>query len=164
MATIELNNSDLVLARLVADKRNEMNEGRGNAPAYARNSDRMEDNSVAMYASTRCELATAKAFNRYWHASWWSAEHHHLHKDEPDVGVNIEVKRARSPHHSLLVKEDYATLDRVIVLAYAHTDPDNLVDVIGYIKATTAWDIGLPVDWDNSGLLRQVPQHKLTAI
>jgi hypothetical protein len=115
MATIELNDSDLVLARLVADKRNEMNTGRGDAPAYARNSDRMEDNTVAMYASTRCELATAKAFNRYWHASWWPATHHHLHKHEPDVGVNIEVKRIRSPHNPLLVKEDYVTLDRVIV-------------------------------------------------
>lgn len=164
MATIELNDSDLVLARLVADKRNEMNTGRGDAPAYARNSERMEDNTVAMYASTRCELATAKAFNRYWHASWWPAEQHHLHKHEPDVGVNIEVKRIRSPHNPLLVKEDYVTLDRVIVLAYAHTDPENLVDVIGFIPATTAWDIGLPVDWDNSGLLRQVPQDKLTAI
>lgn len=164
MATIHLNESDLVLARLVADKRNEMNEGRGDAPAYAKNSERMEDNSVAMYASTRCELATAKAFNRFWHASWWPANQHHLHKHEPDVGKNIEVKRIRAPHNPLLVKEDYVTLDRVIVLAYAHTDPEHLVDVIGYINAKTAWEVGTPVDWDNSGLLRQVTQQQLTAI
>lgn len=164
MARIDLNESDLVLCRLVADKRNEMNTGRGDAPAYARNSERMEDNSVAMFASTRCEMAVAKAFNRFWHASWWPADTHHLHKHEPDVGMNIEVKRIRAPHNPLLVKEDYVTLDRVIVLAYAHDEPATHVDVIGYINAKDAWDIGEPVPWDNSQLLRQVPQSKLTPI
>ncbi len=164
MARIDLNDSDLVICRLVADKRNEMNLGRGDAPAYARNSERMEDNSVAMYASTRCELAVAKATNRFWHASWWPAEQHHLHKHEPDVGQNIEVKRVRSLHNPLLVKEDYVALDRVIFMAYAHTDPENHVEVIGYIKAVDAWNLGEPVDWDESKLLRAVPQQLLTKI
>lgn len=164
MATIRLNDSDLVICRLVADKRNEMNQGRGDAPAYARNSERMEDNSVAMYASTRCEMAVAKATNRFWHASWWPAETHHTHRYEPDVGMNIEVKRIRQPHNPLLVKEDYVALDRVIFLAYAHTDDEHNVDVIGYIKADLAWEIGQPVEWDNSKLLRAVPHNMLTPV
>jgi hypothetical protein len=164
MTTIKLNDSDLVICRLVADKRNEMNQGRGDAPAYALNSERMEDNSVAMYASTRCELAVAKVTNRFWHASWWPAEHHHIHKHEPDVGHNIEVKRIRSPHNPLLVKEDYVSLDRVIFLAYAHTDVEHHVDVIGYIKADLAWQIGQPVAWDESKLLRAVTHDMLTPV
>lgn len=164
MTVIELSDSDLILCRLVADKRNEMNIGRGDAPAYARNSERMEDNSVAMYASTRCEMAVAKATNRFWHASWWPVDQHHLHKHEPDVGTNIEVKRIRKPHNPLLIKEEYVDLNPIIFLAYAYPDPEHHVNVIGYLNAATAWEVGEPVDWDESKLLRAVPQHMLTQV
>lgn len=163
MVEIWLGDSDLILARLVADKRNEMNLARGDAPAYALNSERMEDNSVAMFASTRCEMAVAKHYNRYWHASWWAASDHGQHKHEPDVGHNIEVKRIRKRENPLLVKEQYAKENRHIVLAYAHSNPVNLVEVIGWITAAEAWRIGEPAPWDKSGRLRSVPQSMLNA-
>ena len=140
-----------------------MNMRRGDAPAYAMNAERMQDNYIANYASARCELATAKHTNRHWNASWWKPEQHHLYADRADVGDNIEVKRIRNAQHNLLVKQKYALLDHVLVLAFSDDNTPHNVTLIGWCKGPQAWEQGTPPEWDRSGKLRLLRQDQLTA-
>lgn len=160
---ISLTDSDLELAQFVARRCTDMNMRRGDAPAYAMNAERMQDNYIANYASARCELATAKHTNRHWNASWWKPEDHHLYGDRADVGEDIEVKRIRDPHHNLLLKQKYAILNHILVLAFSNDNTPHNVDLIGWARGPQAWEDGTPPAWDQSGKLRLVRQDQLTA-
>jgi hypothetical protein len=57
---------------------------------------RMEDNRTAQVAGAVCELAVAKATNKYWAGTAWAGADHDKEKHRADVGTNIEVKRVRT--------------------------------------------------------------------
>jgi len=56
----------------------------------------MEEDRKASVSSALCELAVAKHLNQYWHASIWCAAAHKKHRNPPDVGTNVEVRRLRT--------------------------------------------------------------------
>jgi hypothetical protein len=85
----------------------------------------------------------AKATGRQWHAKVWPPAEHWKHRDEPDVGRNIEVRRIREPNNGLVVREKDLNKGKVIFVAYPLPETGfRQVDVIGWLRAEDAWDLG----------------------
>jgi len=81
----------------VAAARTTANWKKEDASQYQGNKNRMEDNRTNNERACVCELAVAKATNRYWSGSEWPSDRHDDHKDkEADVGTNIEVRCIRT--------------------------------------------------------------------
>ena len=80
-----------------------------------------------------------------------------MHKDEPDVGRNIEVRHVTHPSAGLVVREKDLNRDKVLFLAYPDPATEyRTVQVIGWLRAEDAWANGRPVDD-----YRRVPQSLL---
>ena len=89
-------------ATLVGVRRYTANWGKADAPWY--DAERMEDDRTAQVAACVCELAVAKATNRYWSGHVWPASEHRARRDTPDVGHNIEVRRVRTSKRAAVRK------------------------------------------------------------
>jgi hypothetical protein len=153
---IILSEEELDKAKWVSAGRNAQNEGGKDKPYYHR--DLMQSDDVAGVASAAAECAVAKAVNRHWHAKVWPRDEHWRHVDEPDVGDNIEVRRIRESGNGLVVRKKDLHKGKVIFVAY----PDPLtgfkeVEVIGWLKADDAWEIGEDYLEDT----KRVPQRLL---
>lgn len=126
----------------------EVNVNTKDTPAYQDQSRKVyKDEGDAGFVMSVAECAVAKATNRTWHAKVWPASEHHLHKDEPDVGRNIEVRHITHPSAGLVVRSKDLGKDKVLFLAYP--DPETHyreVEVIGWLRAEDAWQVGKPVD------------------
>jgi len=103
---------------------------RGDAVHYDRS--KMEDDRTAQFAAAACELAVAKATNRYWHAHVWDHRDHGKYKNLPDVGDNIEVRRCRTRDAVAVRRSDAG---RVVFAARTVDDEFRRVELIGYIEA-----------------------------
>lgn len=125
------------------------NWGKPDASHYKK--DRMEDDRTATVAAAICELAVAKATNRYWHAHIWHASEHRRYRHLPDVGHNIEVRRIRDADHSKVAVRRHQTGQNLVIFA-AHPIPPEFrqVDVIGWMLYDEAWELGTPWAQDNS--------------
>lgn len=150
---------ELDWVRHVAEQRNVANEGKRDAAHY--DPARMQDNLVASVAACASELAVAKAVNRYWDGSYWSAGEHSRYADRPDVGTNIEVRRVRKRGNPLPVRKRDVDRGRVMFLAYPVPDDFREVHVLGYVKAADGWAVGRPADYDAAGNTRLVEQRHL---
>ena len=138
---ITLSDDELDQAKRVGDGRNAANTGSLDKPYYHR--ELMQDDETASFAAATAEAAVAKATGRQWHAKVWPAGEHWKHRDEPDVGRNIEVRRIREPNNGLVVREKDLNKGKVIFVAYPLPETGfRQVDVIGWLRAEDAWDLG----------------------
>lgn len=143
---VDLTSWELQIAYLVGMRREQANLHKTDAAHYDYR--RMEDNLRASLAASVCELAVAKATCRYWTMSAWDSGQHDIYRSDPDVLPNIEVKRVREPDNPLVVRRRDVKAERLIVTAYAIPDWFRSVDVIGWLPARTAWNIGFPSTYD----------------
>jgi hypothetical protein len=121
------------------------NWGKQDAKHYDRA--RMEDDRTAQQAACICELAVAKATNRYWSGHYWPASEHHKNRDMADVGTNIEVRRVRTGQSAAVRRKQ---LNQGLILFAAHLpDPEfRTVEVWGWLDMETAWALGEPATYD----------------
>lgn len=158
---VRLEDWELEWATHVATKRNEANEGKHDAPHY--DPARMQDNLTASIAACVAELATAKAYNLYWDGSYWKAGEHRKFAGRADVGQNVEVRRTRSPNGRLPVRSRDVVRDRIMVLAYSVPPEFREVRMLGTIRASKGWAVGVPADYDPEGT-RLVGQEHLSQV
>ena len=127
------------------------NWGKGNAVHYQR--ERMQDDRTAQVAACVAEIAVAKYANRYWSGSAWKASQHDRHKDAPDVGANIEVKRLRTGDYAPVRRKQ---VGKGLVLFVAKPIEPELRQVIifGFRDYDEAWNLAAPADYDKSGNTR----------
>ena len=159
---VALSDDELAQAKRVGDGRNEANLGSPDRPYYHR--ELMQDDETASFAAACAEAAVAKATGRHWHAKVWPASEHWKHRDEPDVGRNIEVRRIREPDNGLVVREKDLNKGKVIFVAYPVPETGfRQVDVIGWLRAEEAWDLGKDA-FEQTRRVSQSLVHKLEAV
>jgi hypothetical protein len=142
-------------AKRIGKERTIQNENSKDKAYYDRSRMVYEDDAVAGHAAAAAECAVAKATNRTWHAKVWPAAEHWRHKDEPDVGRNIEVRHVTKSHFGLVVRKKDLGSDKVLFLAYPDPATDfREVEVIGWMKAEDAWENGEPA-YEDSKRVRQ---------
>lgn len=137
---------ELEVAYTVGMRRDHANTTKRDARHY--DPSRMEDNLRASVASAACELAVAKATCCYWTMSVWDSSQHLLYRNLPDVLPNIEVRRVRERNNPLVVRKREVIRDRVIVSAYAEAPWFRVVEVLGWARASYAWEKGTPAAYD----------------
>ena len=106
-----------------------------------------DDRRTADMAAAICELAIAKATNRYWAGHVWAREDHQKYRGRPDVGTNIEVRRSKNNQSVMVFKKD---LNKNQILFAAHPIPPEfrLVHVWGFLNCDEAWKLGEPSKFD----------------
>lgn len=128
------------------------NWGKNDAPHYKK--EYMEDDRTAQVASAICELAVAKATNRFWSGHVWHKSEHAKYRDVPDVGTNIEVRRVRT-RETVAVRRHQ--LGKGLVLFAARPEPPEFreVHILGWMEYDAAWDLGeaAPYDTENTRVL-----------
>jgi hypothetical protein len=165
--TVALDPWEMQIAYLVGGRREQANLHKTDARHYDRR--RMENNLRASLAAACCEAAVAKATCCYWTMSAWDSGQHRDHRTMPDVLPNIEVKRIRDPDNPLVVRRRELKTNRLVVSAYAVPDWFEEVEVVGWLRAEDAWDVGNTAPYDPTGNTRLVnqsmlrPIHELTA-
>ena len=121
------------------------NWGKNDAPHYKK--ELMEDDRTAQVASAICELAVAKATNRYWSGHVWHQSEHARYRDVVDVGRNIEVRRVRNGETAAVRLHQ---LGDGLILFVARPEPPEFleVEVWGWIDYDAAWDLAEPAHYD----------------
>ena len=144
------------MASLVGARRYTANWGKDNAPWY--DAARMEDARTAQVAACVCELAVAKATNRYWSGHAWAPVEHRRRRDTPDVGHNIEVRRVRTSLNAAVRRHQ---VGKGLVLFVAQAVPPEFreVQVLGWIDMDEAWEKGVPSSYDSEGTRLLSPTH-----
>lgn len=144
MITVDLEPWEYAHACDVGIRRFAANWGKRDAAHYKK--DLMEDNRTAQVAAAICELAVAKHTNRYWSGHVWHGSEHDAHKDVPDVGRNIEVRRIRTGSRAAVRKHQ---LGKGLVLWVAKVVPPEFVSVelYGWMHYDEAWDKGEPAPY-----------------
>jgi hypothetical protein len=138
---IELEPWEYVHASNVGIARFAANWGKKDALHYKK--ELMEDDRTATVAAAICELAVAKATNRFWSGHVWSKEDHRKYKDVPDVGRNIEVRRVRKGTTVALRRHQLGK--GLILFAAQPVAPEFMtVDVWGWIDYDQAWELAEP--------------------
>ncbi len=136
---IKLNEWEWVHALNVGNMRYTANWHKKDASYYDKK--RMEDDRTAQQRACVCELAVAKATNRYWSGSVWKKDDHDRFKQKiADVGHNIEVRCVRTSEPALREQQ----LGKGLFLFAARTTNDELteVEILGYLDYDTAWELG----------------------
>lgn len=120
------------------------NWGKNDAAHYKK--ELMEDDRTAQVASAICELAVAKATNRYWSGHVWAKEDHKKYRNAPDVGTNIEVRRVRKGNTVAVRKHQ---LNKGLILFAAQPEPPEFtqVEIWGWIKYDQAWELAEPAHY-----------------
>ena len=124
----------------VAARRQEANWDSSDRAHYDRK--RMEDDRTAQARACVCELAVAKATNRYWSGSVWAKSKHSKYKNShADVGTNFEVRCVRS-RDDVAVRE-WQVGQGLHLFAARTTDAElTQVEIIGHMKYDDAWELG----------------------
>lgn len=106
------------------------NWSRQDASHYDRGA--MQDDRTAQHAAAACELAVAKATNRYWHAHVWDHRDHHRYRHMPDVGFNIEVRRCRTRDAVAVRRSDGGN---IVFACRTPEEEFRQIEVVGYVEA-----------------------------
>jgi len=156
MMIVTLEAWEYEMASLVGARRYTANWGKDNAPWY--DAERMEDDRTAQVAACVCELAVAKATNRYWSGHVWPASEHRRRRGTPDVGHNMEVRRVRTSLHAAVRKHQ---VGKGLVLFVAQAIPPEFreVQVLGWIDMDEAWEKGKPSSYDSETTRLISPTH-----
>ena len=129
----------------VAARRSVANWGKKDAKHYKK--ELMEDERTASAAACVCELAVAKATNRYWSGHVWHGSEHQKYRDIPDVGTNIEVRRVRT-RDTAAVRRHQLGKGLVLFVARPSMPEMKLVTILGWLKYDEAWEVGVPSRYD----------------
>jgi hypothetical protein len=151
MQTISLSPWEYEYAFQVGVRRFTANWQKQDAPYYDRS--RMELDREAQVAAAICELAVAKHINRYWHASIWHESEHAKHRNQPDVGDNVEVRRVRTDVGPAVRERDRGR----VIWGAKTTGEFREVELLGWVLGTDGWLIGE----DRPGGYKVVPVHML---
>lgn len=156
MTLVDLDPWEYDHALSVAARRCAANWGKQDAPHYHRKN--MEDDRTAQAAACVCELAVAKATNRYWPGHVWPASEHHKYRDVPDVGRNIEVRRVRTSDTAAVRRHQ---LGKGLVLFVARPVMPEMcsVDILGWLEYDMAWDLGVESKYDPENTRVISPEH-----
>lgn len=153
MVTVTLSPWEYEYAYQVGIRRYTANWEKRDAPHYDRA--RMELDRDAQVAAAICELAVARHINRYWHASVWTPSEHHRYRDQPDVGLNVEVRRVRTDVGPAVRERDAGR----IVWGAMTSGEFRLVDLLGWVHGDAGWEMGQ----DRPGGYRVVPAKMLNS-
>jgi len=129
----------------VAARRAAANWGKKDAPHYKK--ELMEDERTASAAACVCELAVAKATNRYWSGHVWHASEHAKYRHIADVGTNIEVRRVRTKD-TAAVRRHQLGKGLVLFVARPHLPEMTSVTILGWLGYDEAWELGTPSKYD----------------
>ena len=142
---VELNEWEWVHALNIGNMRFTANWGKKDAPHYDKK--RMEDDRTAQQRACVCELAVAKATNRYWSGSVWPKTKHDWFKRRiADVGHNIEVRSVRT--RTTAAVREYQTGQGLYLFVARTTTPElTQVEILGYMKYDEAWEKGVTPDY-----------------
>lgn len=129
------------------------------------NKGRQEPNVIASIASCICELAVAKATNRYWHGHVWHVSEHDKYKSLPDVGVNQEVRRCRTSL-GVAIQKHQNHMENLVVFGVRILGVEmRKVEIYGYINQKKGWEIGTFPKWDEGKMqTKVVPFNLLTKL
>ena len=108
---------------------------------------RMEDDRTAQVAACVAELAVAKYTNRYWSGHVWHASEHHKHRETPDVGANIEVRRLRTKE-TAAVRRRQLSKNLVLFVAKPLMPELRQVEIYGFLEYDIAWNLSVPSIYD----------------
>lgn len=127
--------------------------------------DNKQPEILANIAACCGEMATAKALKKYWSGHVWDQRDHAKYKHLPDVEPNIEVRRIRErDSKTSVVRRRDVDNDAGRVVAHPIPPDYNVVEVIGYISASYAWQIGEVAYYDSKGTSRLFKLSDLTEI
>jgi len=155
---ITLDSWEYEWATIVGVRRFTANWNKQNAKHY--DETRMEDNRTAQVAAAVCELAVAKATNRYWAGTAWAGTEHDKEKHRPDVGTNIEVRRVRTKNAVAIRKKQ---LNKGLILfATKAIEPEfRQVEILGWIDYDIGWALAEESDFYET---RYLPLSELTKL
>lgn len=146
MKRVDLHPWEFEWAMFVAARRSAENWGKRDAPHYKK--ERMEDERTASAAACVCELAVAKATNRYWSGHvWHKSDHDRYRNDIADVGDNIEVRRVRTSDNAA-VRRHQVGKGLVLFVARPVMPEMASVDILGWIRYDEAWEKGEESKYD----------------
>lgn len=154
MVTVALDPWEVDWAKHVGEARSLNNLSRPNNAYYGNEfskSKSMEED----IAGCAGELAVAKHLNIYWSGAAWPHTWHELMRNEPDLRPNIEVRHINVPTNRLAVRKNDVEHKRDIFLTYVYPNLST-VDVIGWLEAEQAWEVGNLPPWDDGGLTKLV--------
>jgi len=92
----------------------------------------MEEDRKAQAAAALCEIAVARYTNQYWHGHVWHPSDHAKNKSEPDVGLNIEVRRVRTASAVAIRRTDAG---RIVWAARMADTEFRSVELLGSVPA-----------------------------
>ena len=120
----------------------------------------MEDDRTATVAAAICELAVAKATNRYWSGHIWHSTEHETYKHLADVGNNIEVRRVRDEKKQSVALRKHQLGKGLILFAAHPIGPEfKQVDVWGWQHYDAGWDLAQP--WEGNETVRYLNKAHL---
>ena len=158
---VTLTQAEFDQAWAVGEAREAANAGVGDARHYQGIDRTKADDSLTSHCvAAVAEYAVAKLTGQRWHGLAWSRDDHGAHRNDPDVGQRIEVRRILKPNNGLQIRERDIVQDRIMVLAYPlPLSGYRVVDVIGWIEAREGQKVWEATPWGN-----RVPQRFLKSI
>jgi hypothetical protein len=145
-------------ATLVGVRRFTANWNKQDAKHY--DPSRMEDNRTAQVAAAVCELAVAKATNKYWAGTAWAGADHDKEKHRADVGTNIEVRRVRT-RNAVAVRQKQVGKGLFIFATKAIEPEFRQVEILGWLDYDTAWALAEESDFHETRYLPLSELNKL---
>ena len=158
---VHLTQSEFDQAWAVGLQREAANAGVGDARHYQGiDRTKADDSQTSHCVAAVAEYAVAKLTGQRWHGLAWSREDHGAHRNDPDVGERLEVRRILKPGNGLQVRDRDIARDRIMVLAYPlPLSGYRVVDVIGWIEAREGQKVWEATPWGN-----RVPQRYLKSM
>lgn len=101
---------------------------------------------IASPAAAICELAVAKALDRFWTGHVWDNRDHKSYNAQYRDLVDIEVRRIRGSNNPFAIKPKDLGKNSILVVAHAIPDEFRQVDIKGWIPADIAWEKGTEVE------------------
>jgi hypothetical protein len=97
---------------------------------------------IASPAAALCELAVAKALNKFWGGHVWDNRDHRAYKHMADIEPNIEVRRIRDKKNPIAVwQKDYGK-GRILVVCFPIEPEFRQVEILGWLPLDVAWEKG----------------------
>jgi hypothetical protein len=146
----------------VGMRRTIANFGKQDRASYQNN--RKQAERDAGPAAALCELAVAKHLCLYWSGSAWAGGQHRKYRDLPDVDPCIEVRRLRSKNNKVAVRTKDLNSGLILVAAFLVNDEFSEVEVLGWLTADEAWEVGEEAFYDKTGETRIVPWTQMRDI
>lgn len=142
--TVYLEPFELDLCREVAERLTKVAEQLDDAEHY-----RHLQTSEAMarefnFRGCLGELATAKAFNKYWPARVWPKGDGAKYRDLPDVGGSIEVKSLTILSNPVRLRSSQKGKRLFIVAAFPEPEKSSVI-LLGWRAYDIAFDLAVPV-------------------